>query len=121
VLPELVWRRAHRRVMGLSARRDPGARTGDEGGSLAEDAARGVNLYRANVGRGGRSRVVRRTDVPVLAVAPLRDPFLTGVTVEGLDRICSSVRVVRPDTGHWVPRSHPDLVAELVREQVGGC
>jgi pimeloyl-ACP methyl ester carboxylesterase len=122
-LPELVWRRGHRLLTRLGARFDPGTRSGDEGGSLAEDAANGVNLYRANVRRKMRSGADgatrgRRTQVPVLVVAPLRDPFLTGVTVEGLDRICASVEVVRPDTGHWVPRTDPELVARLVEEQV---
>jgi len=123
VLPELAWRRGHRLLARLGARVDPGVRSGDEGGSLAEDAANGVNLYRANVRRKMRSGSYgalpgRRTEVPVLVVAPLRDPFLTGVTVEGLDRVCTSVEVVRPDTGHWVPRTDPELVARLVEEQV---
>jgi pimeloyl-ACP methyl ester carboxylesterase len=118
VLPELLWRRAHGPLTRFGSRIDPGTRTGDEGGSLAEDAANGVNLYRANVGAVLRARPPRRTHVPVLAVAPLRDPFLTGVTVEDLERMCSSVTVVRPDTGHWVPRTHPGLVAALVQEHV---
>lgn len=118
LLPELLWRRAHRPLTALGARVDPGTRTGDEGGALAADAANGVNLYRANVGAALRTNPRRPTDVPVLVVAPLRDPFLTGVTVEDLEHLCSPVAVIRPDTGHWVPRTHPDLVAELVQEHV---
>jgi hypothetical protein len=51
-------------------------------------------------------------------VAPRRDPFLAPVTTEDLDRVCSDVRLVRPDTGHWVPRSDPELLARLVSEHV---
>lgn len=106
VLPELGWRA----VGALSSARG--------GGWNGRDGANGVNLYRANVRRNARRQPPRHTDVPVLVVAPRRDPFLTDVTLEDLDLLCSSVRVVRPDTGHWVPRTHPDLVADLVRGHV---
>jgi pimeloyl-ACP methyl ester carboxylesterase len=99
VVPELVWRAA----AGVRPR-------------LAHDAANGVNLYRANLLGGSRRPAGRRTDVPVLVVAPRRDPFLTAVVTEDLDHLCSDVTVVRPDTGHWLPRTHPDLLAELVRQ-----
>ena len=103
VLPELAWR-AGATALGRTR--------------LARNAANGVNLYRANLRRGAARAEPRRTDVPVLVVAPLKDPFLTGLVVEELDRVGSDVRVVRPDTGHWVPRSHPDLLADLVVEHV---
>ncbi len=117
LLPELTWRTTAATVGTLAARRDRGGAATSWGPALADDAAHGVNLYRANLRRPSRGRG-RRTDVPVLAVAPLRDPFLTGVTVDDLDHLCSDVRVVRPDTGHWLPRSHPDLLADLVTEHV---
>lgn len=115
VLPELVWRTAHRPLGALAARLDPGDRT-SWGDDLGHNGANGVNLYRANVLRRMRAPVPRHTDVPVLVVAPRRDPFLTAVTTEDLDRLCTDVSVVRPDTGHWLPRTHPDLLAGLVRE-----
>lgn len=108
LLPELAWRTAARPIGAL----------GHWGPELADDATNGLNLYRANLRRGTARDRDRRTDVPVVAVAPRRDPYLTGVTVEDLDRRCSDVRVVRPDTGHWLPRTHPDLLADLVLEQV---
>lgn len=103
VLPELVWRTAGRVLAGPH---------------LARNAANGVNLYRANLRRGAPAAPARRTDVPVLVVAPRRDPFVTGLTTEDLDRIASDVRVVRPDSGHWLPRSDPGLLAGLVVDQV---
>ena len=121
VLPELLWRTAHRPIGFLTALRDGtpgGARWGSAWGEeLGRDAAHGVNLYRANVGRRSRAPL-RHTDVPVLVVAPRRDPFLTAVVLEELDRVCSDVRIERPDTGHWLPRADPDLLAGMVVEQV---
>jgi pimeloyl-ACP methyl ester carboxylesterase len=117
VLPELVWRTAHRPLGSLAARVDPGVGRDYWSAGLAHDAANGVNLYRANVLRGMR-REVRRTDVPVLVVAPRRDPFLTSLITEDLDLFCSRVEVVRPDTGHWLPRTDPELLAGLVRGHV---
>jgi pimeloyl-ACP methyl ester carboxylesterase len=120
VLPELVWRTAHGPIGRLAGRFDAGV-GGDLDGwgpALGRDGANGVNLYRANVLRRMHRPTPRHTDVPVLVVAPLRDPFLTSVTVEDLDRLCSDVRVVRPATGHWLPRTHPDLLAELVSDHV---
>jgi pimeloyl-ACP methyl ester carboxylesterase len=133
VLPELVWRTAYRPLGALAARKEPGADEG-WGPEVGRDGAHGVNLYRANMlqrgrraaaGRGrrtaagrGRRTALRRTHVPVVVVAPLRDPFLTSLVVEDLDRLCCDVRVVRPDTGHWLPRTAPDVLADLVLEQV---
>lgn len=118
VVPELLWRAAHRPIAALAARAEPGGDGDHWGPELAQDAANGVNLYRANVSRRMRRPRNRHTDVPVLVVAPRRDPYLRSVTVEDLDHLCSRVDVVRPDTGHWLPRSHPDEFAELVRTHV---
>jgi len=118
VLPELVWRAAHRPLAALGARLEPGGGPADGGRDVARNAANGVNLYRANFLRGTRRPSGRRTDVPVLVVAPRRDPFLTAVTSEDLDHLCADYTVVRPDAGHWVPRSDPGLLTGLVSEHV---
>ncbi len=124
LLPELVVRTAHRPLATLTVRRDAGRGHAYWGPELSRNAVNGLGLYRANFRQGtrrlrdgGRSSA-RRTDVPVLVVAPRRDPFLTTVTTEDLDHLCSDVTVVRLDTGHWVPRTHPDLLSDLVREHV---
>lgn len=118
VLPEMLWRAAPGPLTALARLVDHDAAPDSWGPELAEDAAHGVNLYRANVLTGVRRRPRRRTDVPTLVVLPLRDPFLTDVTLDDLDERCSDVRVVRPDAGHWLPRSRPDVFADLVAEHV---
>lgn len=117
-LPELMWRTAHRPIAALASLAEPGADGDHWGPELARDAANGVNLYRANVSPRLRRPRRRHTDVPVRVLAPRRDPYLRSVTVEDLDHLCSRVSVERPDAGHWLPRSHPDLFADLVREHV---
>jgi len=113
--PEVLWRRAGR-VLGEAATRLEG--TDHWGPELSRDAAHGVNLYRANVaGRLIRPRLLR-VRVPVLVVHPRHDRFVTGVLTEGLEQVCSDVRVVEVDAGHWFPRTHPEQLADLVAGQV---
>lgn len=117
VLPELLWRTVGRRIGPPATQSEDEPRT-ERAPGLVHDATNGLNLYRANVVRRARRPRSRRTDVPVLAVAPRRDPFLTSVVLDPLDELCSDVTVVRPDTGHWIPREDPALLADLVREHV---
>jgi pimeloyl-ACP methyl ester carboxylesterase len=118
VLPELVWRLAGPRLVRLLERRQ-GLPTGHWGPGLGEDAANGLDLYRANVLPRMRRPRRWRTDVPVLVVRPTRDPFLTAVVEDGLEEFCSDVRVVRVDAGHWVIVTDPDRIAALLAEHVG--
>lgn len=115
LVPELAWRGAggllHRTAAMLEG-------TDHWGPGLPEDAARGVNLYRANVPR--RMARPRPLDVrvPVLVVHPRADRFVTRVLSEELERSCTDVRVVEVDAGHWFPRTHPGELADLVVEHV---
>lgn len=117
VLPDLLWRYGHRSVARAMARRE---RLGDGhwGPGLGRDAANGLNLYRANVLPRLRRPRRLRVRVPVLVVRPVHDHFLTEVTLEDLDDFCAEHRVVRVEAGHWVTRTHPEHVAELVLDHV---
>lgn len=94
VLPEIVMRRLGRRV--------------------GQNAVNGLNLYRANMLRRMSRPGQLRTDVPVQVIVPTGDKFVTDVMVDDLDQACSDLTVVRIDAGHWVTRSHPAEVAELI-------
>ncbi len=76
----------------------------------------GLNLYRANVFPRMLRPEERRTDVPVLAVSPDGDAFVTTPLQTEVARWAPNltVRVVRG--GHWMPRNDPGLVARLVLE-----
>jgi hypothetical protein len=51
----------------------------------------------------------------------VRDDYLTAVLSEDLERGCRDVRVVKVDAAHWVPRTHPGLVAGHVLGHVRRC
>ncbi len=117
VLPDLAWRLAHRRIARAVAPRQ-GLPADHWGPGLGEDAAHGLELYRANLLPRMRAPLPFRTDVPVMVIHPTRDPFLTDVLLEDLDHRCSDLRVERVEAGHWVTVTHAGLVADLVREHV---
>ncbi|TDD62880.1 alpha/beta fold hydrolase [Kribbella antibiotica] len=115
-LPEHGWRRgwAHK-VFGRLEQSADGlpSETGER--SLG-DYVNGLNLYRANVFQRMLKPAERHTDVPVLAVSPDGDAFVTTPLQTDIARWAPNltVRVVRG--GHWMPRNDPGLVAQLVRE-----
>jgi alpha-beta hydrolase superfamily lysophospholipase len=119
VLPELVWRTAHTRI-GRAVARAQGLPADHWGPGLGEDAAHGIELYRANVLRRMHHPTPFRTDVPVLVLHPTRDAFVTEVLLEDLDDRCSDLRVERLVAGHWAIVTHAEQVAGLVREHVEG-
>jgi pimeloyl-ACP methyl ester carboxylesterase len=117
VLPDLVWRHAHAAVARLMAPRE-GLPADHWGPELGRNAVNGLGLYRANVLNRMREPRRVRVDVPVLVIHPERDRYLTDLSLQDLDRLCSEVRVERVDAGHWAVVTDPGLVAPLVREHV---
>jgi pimeloyl-ACP methyl ester carboxylesterase len=115
-LPERGWRKgwAHR-VFGR-LEQSAGGTAPAEGERSVGDYVNGLNLYRANVlQRLARPRE-RHTDVPVLAVSPDGDAFVTTPLQTDVARWAPnlSVQVVRG--GHWMPRNDPGLVGRLTLE-----
>ena len=117
VLPDLAWRSCADRIGRAVAKRE-GLPPDHWGPGLAADAEHGLELYRANVGRRTRRPNAFTTDIPVLVLHPRRDRFLTDVLLEDLDQRCTDLRVETVDAGHWVPVTHPDVVADLLVQHV---
>lgn len=113
-LPELGWRKgwAHRAFNRLE-RQQP-----DDNRSLG-DYVNGIKLYRANVVPRLLRPAQRRTDVPVLAVSPDADPFVTTPLQTDVARWAPNLTTKVIRGGHWMPRNDPGLVARLVREHTG--
>ena len=86
--------------------------------TLGEDAAHGVELYRANVRSRMRSPRAGVTDVPVLTIVPTRDAFLAPKLFDGVARYAPNGRRVDVDAAHWVIRQQPELVADLVTDWI---
>jgi pimeloyl-ACP methyl ester carboxylesterase len=84
----------------------------------------GLALYRANMPRRPGQRRVRRTELPVQVVVPARDRYVGPDLLADLERWAPRLTRRDLDAGHWVPRSHPDLLARWVTElgdQHGNC
>ncbi|GAA3095448.1 pimeloyl-ACP methyl ester carboxylesterase [Kribbella aluminosa] len=110
-LPELAWRKGWaQRAVNLLDKQDP-----DHHRALG-DYVNGMKLYRANVVRHLLRPAERRTDVPVLAVSPDADLYVTTPLQTSVARWASNLTVKVVRGGHWMPRNDPGLVAELVRE-----
>ncbi len=113
-LPELGWRKgwAHRAFSRLEKQQP------DDNRSLG-DYVNGIKLYRANVVPRLLRPAQRRTDVPVLAVSPDADPFVTTPLQTDIARWAPNLTVKVIRGGHWMPRNDPGLVAQLVLEHTG--
>ncbi|MFI0353697.1 SDR family oxidoreductase [Actinomadura sp. 9N407] len=122
LLPETLWRaglaKPFSRVLEIGEGVRP--RPGHPARTLSRDGAAGVGLYRANMLERLRKPRDRRTDVPTQVIVPTRDLFVSPHLVGSLgDRVPNlSLRPI--DAGHWVPRSHPDVVARWIAEHVTG-
>lgn len=116
-LPERGWRKgwAHRvfdraQVRAGGTLPPPGARS-------TADYVNGLQLYRANLGRRRAVPRSRRTEIPVLVIAPLGDVFVTVPLQTEVGRWARDLRVEVVRGDHWLPRNDPGLVARLTREQ----
>lgn len=120
VLPELLWRTVIGRNWGKLMRLAEGLepRDGHPADTQAADGALGVRLYRANMLPKLLRPRDRWTDVPVQALLPAADKYVTpGLTAE-LDHWVPRLWRRTIHTGHWAPEARPDVVARAVEEFV---
>ncbi|MFI7152777.1 SDR family oxidoreductase [Nonomuraea sp. NPDC050022] len=134
VLPELAWSTFMPRVLERSMRRDEGLepRPGHPAGTLRSDARNGLHLYRSNMGghsdrsggevadRTGGREGARGGDpavaVPVQLIEATRDPFVGPALLASLGEGVPRFWHRKIAAGHWVQRSHPDVVARMIAE-----
>ncbi|MFD0684140.1 SDR family oxidoreductase [Actinomadura fibrosa] len=103
---------------GMRWREGAEPRPGHPAGTLARDARNGLGLYRANMRRAGLPSGEGRTDVPVQLIVPTRDRYGSQPLLLSARGPVSRLYVRRVPAGHWVARSHPDLVARWIAEFV---
>ncbi|MQY08589.1 SDR family oxidoreductase [Actinomadura macrotermitis] len=120
LLPELLWRAGLGRPFARALELGEGvpAREGHPARTLGRDGAAGVGLYRANMLQRLRRPRDRRTTVPTQVIVPTRDLFVSPHLVEGLGARVPNLSLRTVAAGHWVPRSHPGVVAQWITEHI---
>jgi pimeloyl-ACP methyl ester carboxylesterase len=118
-LPNVVLRGvAAQRHFAASWQRRKGTPPQPPASTRVDDFAHGLELYRANVRRRLRHPVPGHTDVPVQIIVPKLDRYVTPSLLDGLQTWSPVVWRREVDAGHWIIRSHPDEVADWVRQVV---
>ncbi|WP_410211234.1 SDR family oxidoreductase [Aquirhabdus sp.] len=86
----------------------------------AEDGVHGVQLYRANF----RDKLInpeeRFTACPVQLIVPTKDNYAGIQLYEDLHQWVAELYRRDINANHWVPLSHPNLIAQWIGEFVGG-
>lgn len=85
--------------------------------TFERDAVNGLGMYRANLGRvvqPKRSRVL----VPIQLLVGRDDPFLSTALFDEIGDLADQAWVREVAGGHWLPRSHPQVVADAVLDLV---
>ncbi|MCW2736672.1 alpha/beta fold hydrolase [Nocardioides sp.] len=75
----------------------------------------GLRYYRANLTTGSRSARDQRTQVPVLQLVPTRDVAVRPVTAAVSEPFVETIERRPLPYGHWVARTHPEVVAAEIR------
>jgi pimeloyl-ACP methyl ester carboxylesterase len=86
--------------------------------TFASDGAHGVALYRANFWNRLSRPHPRTTDIPVQIIVATKDHYVSPAMSEGVERWATRLWRREVDAGHWLPRTHPELVAGFVAELV---
>jgi pimeloyl-ACP methyl ester carboxylesterase len=99
------WHRLLTRLEGLRTEPSP-TQTGD--------GRHGIALYRANVPQRLFDPQPRHTEVPVLLLQALRDPFMVAGVFDGLEAWAPRLSRREIDAGHWLPLSAPMAIAREI-------
>lgn len=88
-------------------------------GATAEEIARNVvnplNLYRELL-QGRWIELPERIDIPVQVIIPLHDLAITPEIYSNVPDFCPQAQLHYVEANHWVQRSHPQWVNELIEK-----
>lgn len=117
-LPEQVMHRATKQLrqrIAAAERLGDGSHWSD---TFADDAANGLELYRANIQARMRHPRPGRTTVPVRLIVPTHDKYIIPDVYTHLDEFVSDLTRIDLDAGHWVAVQQPETVARLIADEV---
>ncbi|GAA4056883.1 SDR family oxidoreductase [Nonomuraea soli] len=120
VVPELVWKVLSRRLLdgSMNLVGDTPPRPGHPARTLPADASNGLQLYRQNM----FGRLSRPLDpgvhVPVQLIEATGDIYVSPRLLASLEQWAPEFWHRKVAAGHWVQRSHPDVIARMVGEFV---
>ncbi|MBW8483317.1 SDR family oxidoreductase [Actinomadura parmotrematis] len=123
LVPGLLWRAGLGRPFGHALELGEGVVPDGRhpAPTLGRDGAAGVALYRANMLQRLRRPRDRRTDVPTQVIVPTRDLFVSPHLVGGLAGRAPNLSLRTIAAGHWVVRSHADVVARWIGEHAAAA
>lgn len=115
LLPTLLWRLLYGPLWPLYLRLTEGLRIARNPHQTA-DGLYGMKLYRANVFPTLAAPRERQAQAPVLLLVALRDAYISPALAEGCARRWApQLTVQHIDSGHWLPLSQPQTMADAVR------
>lgn len=116
--PRLTWRLAFNKWPARFARWHAGLEP-EQFTTQSSDGLHGIKLYRANFLKRLLRPEGRWTDIPVQLVVPTEDRYVTPGLFDDLAGWAPQLWRRNVAAGHWVQRSHPELVAAYLREFIG--
>ncbi|MGP3962903.1 SDR family oxidoreductase [Nonomuraea sp. 3N208] len=118
VVPELVWSSILPRLIAQGFGDGVAARAGHPAETLVKDGHNGLWLYRRNMpdtlADPDLSPAVG--DIPVQLIEATRDRFVTPALLASTGQWVPRLWRREIAAGHWVQRSHPELVAGMIAE-----
>jgi pimeloyl-ACP methyl ester carboxylesterase len=90
----------------------------DASPTQASDGAHGAELYRANMMRRWLRPRQRRAQTRVQLIVPTYDRYVGPDVARTATRWCQDIVVHELRAGHWVVRSDPETIGQMVREFV---
>ncbi|HEX4870521.1 MAG TPA: SDR family oxidoreductase [Moraxellaceae bacterium] len=120
VLPGATWQAGFGKFWPTYLEKREGVREAEPNATQTEDGVNGVQLYRANF----RDKLInperRFAACPVQLIVPTRDNYVSTQLFEDLPRWVPELYRRDLNASHWVPLSHPDLIAAWIGEFVAG-
>ncbi|MCC2636814.1 MAG: 3-ketoacyl-(acyl-carrier-protein) reductase [Moraxellaceae bacterium] len=120
VLPTAGWRAGFGKLWPTYLEKREGVVEAEPNPTQITDGANGVQLYRANFRQKLIAPEIRHAACPVQLIVPTRDNYVSPQLFEDLHRWVPELYRRDINASHWVPLSHPNLIAAWIVEFVEG-